>query len=343
MISNTASVSSGVSDPNMANNSATATTNVGDLSRLINISTRAEVLTGNDVLIGGFFIGGDIPKTLVIRGRGPALAQSPYNVAGTMSNPFLQIISGSTPIAQNDDWQTTDPLCSTSGYTCGTPAQITAVNLDPCEPNPGHTTPPPGCAQESAIMITLPPGGYTAILSGVSGGTGVGLIEVYDPDTQTLPKLINISTRGMVLTGDSVMIGGFFIAGGTGNKTILIRGRGPSLSGAPFNISGTLSNPTLQLYSGSTVIAQNDDWQTTDPLCGSPAVSCGNAAQITATASLGAGDPCQPNPGQSVPPPGCTQESSVLITLPPGGYTAILSGVGSTTGIGLLEIFELSP
>ena len=109
------------------------------------------------------------------------------------------------------------------------------------------------------------------------------------------------------------------------------------MSGAPFNIPGTLSNPTMQLYSGSTVIVQNDNWQTTDPLCGSPAVSCGNASQITATGL----DPCQPNPGQTTPPPMCSQESAILVTLPPGGFTAIVSGVGGTTGVGLVEVFEV--
>ena len=111
------------------------------------------------------------------------------------------------------------------------------------------------------------------------------------------------------------------------------------MSGAPFNVPGTLANPTMQLYSGSTVIAQNNDWQTTDPLCGSPAVSCGNANQIMATGL----DPCQPNPGQGTMPPGCSQESAILVTLPPGGYTAIVSGVGGTTGVGLVEVFEIAP
>ncbi len=343
MIGNTASVSSSVLDPNTSNNSSMATTNVGDLSRLLNISTRALVQTGANVEIAGFIIGGNVPKQVLVRGRGPSMAGAPFNYSGTLANPFLQIYSfaSSSFIAQNDNWQTIDSLCSTSGYTCGTPAQITATGLDPCIPNPGQSVAPPGCTQESAVLITLPPGNYGAQLSGGNGGTGVGLIEVFDTDGSTLPKLTNISTRALVGINQNVLIGGFIIGAGTGNKTILIRARGPSMSGAPFNFSGTLANPTVQLYSFSAggFIAQNDDWQTTNPQCGAPAVSCGNASQITATGL----DPCQPNPGQSVAPPGCAQEAAILITVPPGNYGAQVTGVGGGTGLGLVEIFELSP
>jgi hypothetical protein len=148
--------------------------------------------------------------------------------------------------------------------------------------------------------------------------------------------LINISTRARAQTGDNVMIGGFII-GGTTPKTVLIRARGGSLGGAPFNNPGVLANPTMQLFSGSTVIAQNNDWQTTDLLCLSPATACGGTPEITATGL----DPCQPNPGQPVAPPGCVQESALLVTLSPGVYTAIVSGVGGTSGMGLVEVFEV--
>jgi hypothetical protein len=93
------------------------------------------------------------------------------------------------------------------------------------------------------------------------------------------------------------------------------------------------------LFSGATVIAQNNDWQTTDPLCASPAISCGGVPEITATAL----DPCQPNPSQTVAPPNCGNESAVYVTLPPGGYTMIVRGVGGGTGMGLVEIFEIAP
>jgi hypothetical protein len=339
VIGNTASATTIQNDPNTANNSVTETTNVGDVSRLVNISTRGVVQFGANTMNGGFFLGGSLPKTLLIRGRGPSLSGAPFGIPGTLANPTMQLFSGSTVIAQNDNWQTTDPLCDSPATSCGNAAQITATGLDPCIPNPGQSTPPPGCANESAILVTLPPGGYTFVLSGVSGGTGVGLVEIFDPDTGTLPKLVNISTRGLVQTGFNMMHGGFWIAGGSGDKTVLIRARGPSMAGAPFFIPGTLSNPTMQLFSGSTVIAQNDNWQTTNPQCDAPAVSCGDATDITATGM----DPCQPNPGQTVAPPGCANESALLVTLPPGGYTFILSGVSGGTGVGLAEVFEVSP
>lgn len=337
MISNTASAAGNESDPTPPNNTAAATTNVGDVSRLINISTRGPVLNAPNTMFGGFILGGNLPKQLLIRGRGPSLSGAPFFVPGTLPNPILQLFSGSTVIAQNNNWQTTDPMCVSPATACGNAAQITTTGMDPCVPNPGQSVAPPGCANEAAILVTLPPGPYTMIMSG--GGTGVGLIEVFDPDTSTMPKLVNISTRGNVLTAPNFMHGGFIIGAGTGNKQVLIRARGPSLSGAPFNVPGTLSNPTIQLYSGPNVIAQNDNWQTTDPLCAGPIVSCGNAAGITTTTM----DPCQPNPGQSVAPPGCANEAALLVTLPPGGYTMIMSGVGGVTGQALVEVFELSP
>jgi hypothetical protein len=159
----------------------------------------------------------------------------------------------------------------------------------------------------------------------------VGLVEVFEPPgASAAARLTNISTRGLVETGANILIGGFIIEG---TKTVLIRARGPSMGGAPFLVPETLANPLLQLLAGQTVIASNDNWQD-PPSC--PGASCGGAADITATGS----DPCQPNPGQADPPPGCTQESAVLVTLPSGAYTVFVSGVGGTTGVGLVEVFE---
>jgi hypothetical protein len=174
-------------------------------------------------------------------------------------------------------------------------------------------------------LITLPPGDYTAIQSGVGGASGIGLIEAFEVDGGASPsKLINISTRVRTGTGDNVMIGGFII-GGASVKTVGIRARGPSMSGAPFFVPGTLANPFLRLFSGSTVIAFNDNWQDLQP------------EEITA-AGLG---PCEPNPGQGTSPPNCAQESAVIVSLPPGAYTAIVTGAGGGTGIALAEVFEL--
>jgi uncharacterized repeat protein (TIGR01451 family) len=333
-VSNSASVSAGQPDPVSANNTAAVSTSVAETSPLVNISTRARVLTGGNVMIGGFWIAGSAPKTVLIRARGGSLAGAPFNNPGVLADPTMQLYSGATVIAQNNDWQTTDSLCLSPATACGGAPEITGSGLDPCQPNPGQTVAPPGCPQESAIYATLAPGGYTAIVSGVGGASGMGLVEVFEVGTSA-STLVNISTRSRVQTGDNVMIGGFWI-GGSAPKTVLIRARGGSLGGAPFNNPGVLANPILRLYSGATVIAQNDNWQTTDPLCLSPATGCGGAPEITATGL----DPCQPNPGQTSAPPGCAQESAIYVTLAPGGYTAIVSGSGGTSGMGLVEVFE---
>jgi aldose sugar dehydrogenase len=296
---------------------------------LVNISTRSIAQSGNDVVIGGFVIDGNAPKTVLVRGRGPSMSGAPFFVPGVLANPSLRLFSGQNVIAQNDDWQDA-PLCA--GFVCGGAMQITATGLDPCRPNPGQSTPPQSCALESAILIMLSPGAYTVQLSGVDGGAGVGLVEVFDADDATTSQLVNISTRGPVETGANVMIGGFVVEG-SAPKTVMIRGRGPSMSGAPFLIPGVLGNPSLRLFSGQAVIAENDNWQNTPSCVG---FACGGAAQITATGL----DPCRPNPGQSSAPPGCTSESAILITLNPGAYTVHLTGIGGT-GIGLVEIFQL--
>jgi hypothetical protein len=259
------------------------------------------------------------------------MAGAPFFVPGTLANPFVQLFSGQTVIAQNDNWQDF-PTCF--GFVCDGATEIVNLGFDPCTPNPGQTVSPPSCNLESAILITLPPGAYTAIVTGADGKTGVALVEVFEADASAVSELGNISARGFVQSGDNVMIGGLIIDGSS-PATVLLRARGPSMSGAPFFVTGTLANPFLQLFSGQTVIAQNDNWQDA-PSCGG--LACGEAAQI-ATTGL---DPCQANPGQTTSPPGCAQESAILITLPPGAYTAIASGVGGGTGVGLVEVFEIN-
>ena len=118
-------------------------------------------------MIGGFVIGGTLPMEVLIRAPGPSLAN--FGVPGVLANPFLRLFAGQTLIADNDDWQTPRlPLCLTSGHTCGSPSEIAATGLAPSNP------------QESAILITLTPGAYTAIVSGVGDTTGVGMVEVFE-------------------------------------------------------------------------------------------------------------------------------------------------------------------
>ena len=306
-------------------------TNPGD--SISNISTRSKVGTSDEVMIAGFIIAGTAPKTVLIRVRGPSLGGAPFHIPGTLADPIVELFAGTTMIAQNDNWQSTNSLCLAPAQACGSVTDISATALDPCQPNPGQLSSPAGCDLESALLITLAPGPYTAI---VRGGTGVSLIELNETPDDTSPSVLsNISTRAKVGTSDEVMIGGFIISG-PNPKTVLIRARGPSLNTPPFNVPDTLPNPSMELFSGSTKIAQNNDWQTTDRLCLAPATDCGDYTEISATGV----DPCTPNPGQPSAPAGCSQESALLVTLDPGAYTAIVRGVGGGTGVGLIEVNE---
>ena len=251
-------------------------------STLSNISARGQVRTGANVMIGGFIISGATAKTVLIRARGPSLTA--FGVPGALANPTVSLYSGSTNIASNDNWG-----------SAANAAAISATGFAPTDPS------------ESAILTTLSPGPYTAIMSGVGGTTGVGIVEVLEIDNPASP-LSNISTRGLIQTGANVLIGGFIISGVT-PKTVLIRARGPSL--AAFGVPGVLANPTMSLYSGSTLITNNDNWG-----------SAANAAAITAT-------------GQA---PTDSLESAILTTLSPGPYTVIVEGVGGTSGVGILEV-----
>ncbi len=254
--------------------------------RLLNIATRGRVETVDNVMIAGFIIQGSSPKKVLIRARGPSLAAAPFNVPGTLSDPFLTLYSGATPIDSNDDFA-----------QHANAAQIPADWI-------------PANAKEAAIVTTLNPGAYTAIVNGVAATSGVAIVEVFEIDQPDTP-LINIATRGPVYTGDNVMIAGLIIQGDA-PKTVLITARGPSMAGPPHNVPGTLANPTLSLFSGQTVIATNDNW-----------TEAANAAQIQT--AIGA--------------PSNTLESAILVTLQPGAYTAIVSGAGGGTGLAIVEVF----
>jgi hypothetical protein len=260
------------------------------IPRLANISTRGPVFTGNDVMIGGFVIGGAVAKKVLITARGPSLAA--FGVSGAMANPKLEIYSGQTKVFENDDWQTQS---AAAGGTASV-AAIQGTGIAPSSP------------LEAALMLTLNPGAYTAVVSGVNFGTGVGIVEVFEQDKPEVP-LTNISTRGQVQTVDNVMIGGFIIQGDK-PQTVLITARGPSL--APFGITNPLPNPKLEIYSGQAKIFENDDWETN-----------ANKADIAAT-GVAPSDP---------------KESALLVTLNPGAYTAVVSGVGGVTGVGIVEVF----
>ena len=254
------------------------------LPRLANISTRMQVLTGDDVMIGGFIIGGTTAKTVAVRARGPSLTA--LGVPNALANPVLQLYSGQALIASNDDWG-----------TAANAAALQSSGFAPSQP------------LEAAVLVTLAPGAYTAIVSGSGDTTGIGLVEVFEVDNPAAP-LINIATRGKVLTGADVMIGGFIIQGDF-PQTVVVRARGPSLAQA--GVPNVLANPFLQLYSGQTQIAVNDDWQ-----------AASNASQLSASGFA----------------PSSPLESAILVTLQPGAYTAIITGVAGATGVGLIEVFR---
>jgi hypothetical protein len=258
-------------------------------SRLVNISTRMRVGTNDDVLIGGFIITGTQSKKVILRAIGPSLAAS--GIAGCLSNPTLELHNSSGAlVAQNDDWQQSAQA-----------AQIASSGV------------PPTNAMESAIIATLAPGSYTAIVRGVNNMTGIALIEGYELGANGA-KLVNISTRGRVATGDGVLIGGFIVQGTTAKK-ILIRAAGPSLGVGPGAVSHVLANPFLELRNSTgNLVSSNDDWG-----------SSAQAAQITATGI----------------PPTRPQESAILATLTPGSYTAIVRGANNTTGVALVELYDL--
>jgi hypothetical protein len=267
-------------------------------SQLLNISSRAKVLTGDKVAIAGFIVTGTAPKQVIIRGMGPSLAA--YGVSGALVDPTLQLFQGSTAIATNDNWKTKSD---------GTNQQslVQATGLAPKND------------AESAIVTTLNPGSYTAILSGKNSTTGIGLIEVYDLAPAVASKLTNISTRGFVSTGNNVMIGGVIVgAGSGGGSQVVVRAIGPSLSGA--GVQGALADPILQLYNANgTALASNDNWKINDRTHAS------QEAEVRASGLQPTND----------------LESVIVTSLAPGNYTAIVLGKNNTSGIALVEVYNL--
>ena len=270
-----------------------------------NISTRAFVQTGENVMIGGFIVQGTGPKTVIIRAIGPEL--TPFGIADALGNPRLELHDGTGAlIATNDDWQTT----ILGGII--TSNQVSDIQ------NGGHA---PTAASESAIIANLQPGNYTAIVNGVNNTAGVALVEVYDLSSGASSSLGNISTRAFVQTGENVMIGGFIVQG-NGPKTVIIRAIGPELT--PFGIADTLGNPRLELHNGiGALIATNDDWQTT--ILGG-IITSNQVSDIQ-------------NSGHA---PTAASESAIIATLQPGNYTAVVNGVNNTTGVALVEVYDLN-
>jgi hypothetical protein len=260
-----------------------------------NISTRLAVGTGDNVLIGGIIIQGSASKRVIIRAIGPELTQR--GVPGALQDPTLELHDDSGAlIAQNDNWRTT---IRGGVITSDQVAAIQATHLAPSD------------NRESAIIATLQPGNYTAIVRGVNNTMGIALVEVYDLDPGADSRLANASTRGFVQIGDNVMIGGF-IFNQSGNATVLIRAIGPELT--RHHVPNALQDPTLELHNGNgALIASNDNWRSDQE----------QAIEATGLA------------------PTDDRESAILATLSPGHYTAIVRGKNNSTGNALVEVYVL--
>ena len=257
-------------------------------SKVLNISTRMFVDTGERVSIAGLIVTGDIAKKVLIRGIGPSLSKS--GVPTPLANPVVTLFDNSgNVVATNDDWKKSPDA-----------AEIMNTGLAPSND------------LESALIANIAPGQYTAQLTGNSGGTGNGVIEVYDLAASASPVVANLSTRGFVGAGDNVMIAGVII--GQGDPPIMVfRALGPSL--ASFGVANPLADPTLELYDNNgNLIASNDDWQ-------NPQIQAVRATNLA---------------------PSNLKESAIVSAfLSPGNYTAVVRGKNNTTGVAIVESYRI--
>lgn len=254
-------------------------------ARLSNLSVRTN-LAANATLIVGVAVA-DGSRDVLFRGVGPTLAA--FQVPGTLADPRLEIYSGQTKVNENDNW---------------------APALAPVFAGVG-AFPLTNGSRDAALVAPLSPGGFTAQVPGATGG--VVLVEAYDTGAAAGGRLVNVSARNRVGTGDDILIAGFTISG-TGNKPLLIRAVGPTL--AAFGVDGTLADPKLEIYNAQGVkVTENDTW---------------TASLATTFASVGA-----------FPLTAGSRDAALLTSLPPGGYTAQIRGSDGGTGEALVEIYEL--
>jgi hypothetical protein len=259
---------------------------------LMDLSTRGTTSTGDNVLIGGFIVQGSQPAQLVVRCL--AFSLTSFGIPNALADSVIELHDANNVIASNDDW-----------FTSSDAETISSYHLDP--PN----------SIESALLVTLNPGNYTAIVKSFSSAqqpatSGVALFEVYDLRTSS-SRLGNVSTRGQVGTGDNILIGGLIVGGST-PKPVVIRALGPTLT--QFGVTGVLADPYLELRDvNGNLLEANNDWQE------SP-----EAATISAEGMA----------------PLNAKESAMAPTLSPGNYTALVSGVGGTTGTALVEVYDES-
>jgi hypothetical protein len=274
------------------------------VNRLVNLSTRGHVGIGAQNMIAGFVITGTVSKPVLIRAMGPTLAES-FGMTGTVADPQIEVIplGGTTVVASNDDWEDTqamlDAIASTGAFAAH------AVG-----------------SKDAMLLTQLDPGGYTATISGVGDTEGVAIVEVYAVDDLDTPEArqVNISTRGYIGAGDSVMIMGLVASGNT-PRQFLIRAVGPTLS--DFGIQGVLADPVVSVVRSTdqVEVAANDDWDS---------VESGDAI-VAMSAQLGA-----------FALPRDSKDAVLLISLPPTSpFTVVVSGKDGATGVAIAEVYEV--
>ena len=273
---------------------------------LVNLSTRAQVGTGENILISGFVIGPGGSKTVLVRGIGPALTA--YGVPGALGDPVLRLFQAGDP---------TTPFATNAAWSAGDAATFAAVGAFPLTPG----------SHDTALVRTLAPGIYSAQLASAGGGTGIASIELYEVGAAP-SRMVNLSTRALVGTGAGVMLPGFVIANGTGIRRLLVRAAGPAL--AAYGVGGTLADPTVTVTNAANTVVytSNDNW--------------GTPAGPGAVDGPALAEACQ-QVGAFPFPDNTSKDAAVLADFPPGSYAIQVSGVGGTTGVALVEVYDVTP
>jgi len=277
-----------------------AVVRVDPSGRLLNLSSRAVAITGSGALIAGFSVTGPVPKRMLIRGIGPAF--SAFGVQNPLPDPKLALFSAAGALLAEVDNVPVNPMQAEIA------AETARVGGFPLAAS----------ARDAPMLVTLDPGGYTVHLTNVGpAAEGVALIEVYDCSADA-SRLVNVSTRTRVASGEEVLISGITVDAGAPKK-LLIRAAGPALS--EFGVDGVIEDPELRIVSMSEdkVVAANDDWEA------GGAAALEIAAMRTGAFAFKRG----------------SRDAALLITLPPGGYSAIVSGRNGASGVALVEVYEV--
>ena len=276
--------------------------------RFVNLSARAQV-TPTDPLIAGLVIGGTTTRTVLLRAIGPGLA--PYGVTNGIAHPRMQLYnSASVLMNENTGWGGSTALSTVFNQVGAFPLTV------------GST--------DAAMLVSLAPGSYSVVVSDTAGASGVALAEIYDTGTDasaSAPRLVNLSARATANSGQTVLIGGFVVSG-SAPKQVLVRGVGPALAG--YGVTTFMADPVLNLYDvNGTLIARNDNWGT--PVTVTPAQPAATAAALILAASQAGGFAFGTG----------SADAAILVTLPPGTYSAQVNSATGTTGTALVEIYEL--